>query len=120
LRMFVSAPQPTEPLAEESADTQRPLSEQSRAAGITRAGLAELTLALTLYRLDQGHPPASLQHLTLPTAGYPGGFLNGRPVAQDGWQNAFRYAPGDGAYRLWSTGADGIDQNGGGDDLRAD
>ncbi|MEE8468851.1 MAG: type II secretion system protein GspG [Planctomycetota bacterium] len=120
LWMFVSAPQPTEPLAEESADTQRPLSEQSRAAGITRAGLADLTLALTLYRLDQGHPPASLQHLTLPTAGYPGGFLNGRPVAQDGWQNAFRYAPGDGAYRLWSTGADGIDQNGGGDDLRAD
>jgi len=101
-------------------DPSSPESAQSQAAGITQTGLTELQIAVTLYRLDQGHLPESLQQLTLPTPDYPGGFLNGRPLAQDGWGNAYRYALEDETYRLWSTGADGIDQYGGGDDLGAD
>ncbi len=120
LWVSVSAPQLTEESARAPAGTERPANGQSRAAGITREELGVLRTALTLYRLDQGHLPADLEQLTLTTSGYPGGFLNGRPLAQDGWQRAFRYTLEDGTYRLWSTGADGIDQNGGGDDLRAD
>jgi hypothetical protein len=88
-------------------------------AGDTAAALGTLAVALSVYRMDHGGFPATLDQLTQPTEAFPGGFLDGQPVPADGWLRAFHYAPtADGnGYRLWSAGADGIDQSGAGDDV---
>ena len=81
--------------------------------------LATLGVALSVYSIDQGGFPSSLELLRQPTETYPGGFLDGGPVPSDGWLHELRYvvaANGKG-YRLWSQGPDGIDQDGAADDV---
>jgi hypothetical protein len=54
-----------------------------------------------------------------PTANYPDGFLGKEGLPKDGWGRAFQYTvlENGARYRLWSTGPDGVDQQGAGDDL---
>ena len=56
-----------------------------------------------------------------PTESYPRGFLDGPSLPADGWGRPYVYAVDEGGagYRLRSVGADGVDQGGEGDDVRA-
>jgi hypothetical protein len=87
----------------------------------TRRTLLELRTALSVYKLDHGAFPDALARLVEPAPNYPAGYLDGRDVLPvDAWGRAFRYArAADGASgRVWSTGEDGVDQDGAGDDVR--
>jgi len=83
--------------------------------------LRTLSSRITIFQLDQGRYPTSLEELSAPTTNYPRGFLDGVHVSTDPWGNAYRYAlASDGAsFRLWSLGSDGLDANGQGDDIPA-
>lgn len=83
--------------------------------------LRALSSRITIFHLDQGRYPSSLEELAQPTTNYPRGFLEGIDVSLDPWGAAYRYAPSadGGAYRLWSLGPDGADANGEGDDIPA-
>jgi hypothetical protein len=97
-----------------------PASPDETPDGATRDGLRALRTALTVYEIDQGALPAELQRLVEPTANYPSGYLDGKTALEpDAWGRPFRYALADGGatYRLWSLGADGVDQDGAGDDV---
>lgn len=111
-------PTPEPPVAEpvsaaEPAPSPRELQEE------TRKTLRFLGTRLAVYKLESGRYPTELAALSAPTSNYPRGFLDGREVPVDAWQNPFSYsAEGDGgSYQLWSRGPDGVDQAGQGDDL---
>ncbi len=86
---------------------------------VTLEHLRELKVAIVVYSADAARYPESLAHLLQPTANFPGGFLDGKPLPEDGWGRAFRYSVSEdgSSYQLWSLGPDGIDQSGQGDDL---
>ena len=72
-------------------------------------------MGLTLYKLDQGSYPASLEALSQsPAEGQPP-YLQGG--LQDAWGHELRYLLEDGTFRLWSVGPDGVDNSGKGDDI---
>jgi hypothetical protein len=85
----------------------------------TRKTLRFLATRLAVYKLESGGYPPSLAALVEPTTDYPRGFLDGRELPLDAWDNAFSYSVSDSGtgYRLWSSGPDGVDQDGQGDDL---
>jgi len=96
-----------------------PTTDVRAPSDVTTEHLRELKVAIVVYSADAGRYPASLEHLLQPTANFPGGFLDGNPLPQDGWGRAFRYSVSDdgASYQLWSLGPDGVDQGGQGDDL---
>lgn len=91
------------------------------------AQLRNISSALDLYRLDNGHYPSSEQGLEAlvnkptgspePSNWNPEGYMNAIPT--DPWGNEYQYVqPGsEGPYDLYSYGADGEE---GGDGLKAD
>jgi hypothetical protein len=88
----------------------------------TQDALSDLRTALTVYKIDQGAFPTTLDRLVEPTESFPRGYLDGKTTPEpDAWGHPFRYelTEGGAAYRLWSTGADGVDQDGAGDDVSA-
>jgi len=103
-----------------TAPDAAPTDEQEEAARQSTADqLAAVSTRIAVFKLDQGRLPETLDELAKPTANYPRGFLEGLGVLQDAWGAPLLFArASDGAsYRLWSTGPDGIDNNGQGDDL---
>ncbi|XOZ34183.1 type II secretion system major pseudopilin GspG [Halomonadaceae bacterium KBTZ08] len=92
-----------------------------------KAQLRNISSALDLYRLDNGHYPSSEQGLDAlvnkptgspePTNWNPEGYMNAIP--EDPWGNEYQYVqPGsEGPYDLYSYGADGDE---GGEGLDAD
>ncbi|MEM7307124.1 MAG: type II secretion system protein GspG [Planctomycetota bacterium] len=99
-----------------------PAPEPAGNAGLdTLMVLRDLRTSLTVYKLDAGAYPGSLDGLLKSTPNYPQGFLSGaRALPMDAWGRPFRYAlaDGGGSYRLWSMGPDGVDQDGAGDDVQ--
>lgn len=85
----------------------------------TEAALDRLATRLVVYKLDQGSYPAGLEGLTGTSPSYPNGYLDGQGVPLDGWGRSFHYQrASDGeSYRLWSSGPDGVDAEGAGDDV---
>jgi hypothetical protein len=84
----------------------------------TLSTLRELRTALTVYKIDRGGFPESLAPLVEPAPNYPMGYLGGlTALPADGWGQPVRYQRRAADYRLWSAGADGVDQDGGGDDV---
>ena len=97
----------------------------------TRTQIKQIESALAFYQMDNGRLPSTEQGLsalvTKPTIGpeprnyRPGGYLQGKEVPLDGWQNSFQYqAPGTNnpeSFDIWSLGADGTP---GGTDADAD
>ena len=83
----------------------------------TVAALKEVKLALVIFKVDRSAFPDTLEELVVPTASYPQAFLDALPF--DGWGRAFFYAfnKEDGSYQLWSSGADGVNNSGSGDDV---
>jgi hypothetical protein len=88
-------------------------------AAATKTSLRYVSTRIAVFQMDTGKFPASLDALSAPTANYPNGFLGKEGLPKDGWGRALLYTTlENGArYRLWSPGPDGVDQQGGGDDL---
>lgn len=102
-----------------SGEIPPPGAEVRAPSDVTTERLRELKVAIVVYSADAGRYPETLEHLLRPTSNFPGGFLDGKPLPQDGWGRAFRYSATEdgGRYQLWSVGPDGVDQAGQGDDL---
>jgi general secretion pathway protein G len=100
---------PEEEIEEEDLDAEA----QQKTAAI----LKEVKLALVIFKADSSAFPDTLEELVVPTANYPKAFLDVLPF--DGWGRAFFYAfdKEEGSYRLWSAGADGVNNGGSGDDI---
>lgn len=81
--------------------------------------LREIKVGIVLYKSDQGRYPLALARLVEPTAKYTAGFLGGPAVPKDGWENEINYhVSQDGtSFRIWSSGPDGVNQDGKGDDV---
>ena len=95
--------------------------EPAQEGPLTRGRLQHVRTVLEVYRNAVGPGyPASLGVLGEGTADFPQGLFDGEPVPADGWGRPFVYVPSsDGtSFRLYSLGADGIDQGGTeGDDI---
>jgi hypothetical protein len=98
-----------------SGSTEDPLQDDAYAS--SEAVLRDLKSGLAIYKIENGSLPESLDLLVAPTEAYPKGYLARPTLPKDGWDNDFRYVKESNGYRLWSIGADGLDQKGDGDDL---
>ena len=87
---------------------------------LTLGALREVRTAVAIYRSQFGRVPPTTADLLQKTDAFPEGFLKSGQVPKDGWGRDLVYAaPADGAsYAMRSLGADGIDQDGAGDDVR--
>ncbi len=85
----------------------------------TNDEMRHLATSVAVYQMDSGKYPQTLELLLKPTTNYPKGFLGKGALPTDGWGHGFKYALLDSGarYRLWSMGPDGLDQQGGGDDI---
>jgi hypothetical protein len=87
----------------------------------TTKALRGVKTALAVYKSQAGRFPAALDELLRGTDAFPDGFLPDKRLPSDAWSRPFIYEPAtDGtSYALRSTGADGVDQRGAGDDIKA-
>jgi hypothetical protein len=110
------APAPV-PAAPAVSAPQIPEAEGARST--TQAALREVRTGIVLFRSRSGVVPQTLDELLRGTPEFPDGFLPSGKIPPDGWGRPLVYAPAaDGkAYALRSRGADGVDQQGGGDDV---
>jgi type II secretory pathway pseudopilin PulG len=84
--------------------------------------LEALRGALERQRGATGELPRNAKQLTVVARLYAPGVPVQRGAAVDGWGRAFVYVPAPGraqGYLLYSSGANGVDESGGGDDLGA-
>jgi hypothetical protein len=98
---------------------EEPIADESPAR--TTKALRSVKTALAVYKSQAGRFPAALDELLRGTDAFPDGFLPDKRVPVDAWNRPFAYEPAaDGSsYALRSTGPDGIDQRGAGDDIKA-
>ena len=96
--------------------------EQEDFAASTERSMKELKVVLVVYKSDVGRFPQRLQSLLEPTQNFPNGFLEGGRLPTDGWGQEFHYSTDErgAGYRLWSSGANGTDEAGEGDDVLLD
>ena len=85
---------------------------------VTRVTLSGVKVGIVVYKADRGTYPASLEDLVKPTADFPDGYIGTEGVPLDGWGQELHYSLAeDGAsFKLWSSGPNGIDESGAGDD----
>lgn len=109
-----------EPMFEEVQIEDVDAGPASTATAVTEQALTEISVAITLYQLaNDGKAPNDLAALTETTENYPEGYLEGG-VPTDGWDNDFVYATKDSGFELYSKGPNGVDDDGGGDDISVD
>jgi general secretion pathway protein G len=84
-----------------------------------KADLADLSTAITVFTIENGKPPATLDELVKPTTDYPNGMLNGATkLPTDPWGHAYSYkTQGAEGYVIWSFGPNGVDDGGASDDV---
>lgn len=82
-----------------------------------RNDLNSLKSGVTVYKLQHGNVPASLDQLLEPTDAYPDGCLGTSSLPVDPWGNKYHYTATDGGYKIWSIGANSTDESGAGDDV---
>lgn len=87
----------------------------------TIAALRDVKTGLAVYRSQLGRVPDALDELVKGTDAFPKGFLESGVVPKDAWNRPLVYQASDkGAhYTLRSTGPNGIDDGGSGDDVSA-
>jgi type II secretory pathway pseudopilin PulG len=93
---------------------------QSARIGACEAMLSQLEQVLSMYRRDHERLPTDLSELSISSSDRAAYFeIKGRLL--DPWKRPFVYRvlPSD-SYQLYSTGPDGRDEGGGGDDVTAD
>lgn len=83
------------------------------------SALRSVKTGIAVYKAQSGSYPARLATLIEPTTDFPKGFLDTLEIPKDGWNHELRYELDTAAatFRLWSVGADGVDQAGAGDDI---
>lgn len=103
----VTAPQPV----------PRPVDDGQRFA--TDIALQTLRMGVAIYKLETEAYPSTLDLLVQGSDSFPEGMIDQDTVPHDGWGRPFRYEVAEDAssYRLWSFGANGVDENGEGDDV---
>jgi hypothetical protein len=100
-----------------TSESERP--KPADPADQARLDLAEINSAITVYMIEYGKTPASLDDLVKPTPEYQDGLLNGaKSVPTDPWGHRYSYkVEGAERYMVWSFGPDGVDNSGAGDDI---
>ena len=97
--------------------------EQAAAETLTRTNkaLRAVKTALAVHKSQAGRFANTLDELLVGTEAFPEGFLSDKKLPLDGWNRAlvYRVAEDGKSYELRSFGPDGIDQSGGGDDVKA-
>lgn len=101
-------------MLERGGDTSEALEQPVAPAGdaelaTTKQALDRVATRLFVFQLDQGMYPEALAALTQPTESYPQGYLDGEPLPKDGWSRELLYRRDGDGYRVWSSGADGVD-----------
>jgi hypothetical protein len=101
-------------MSERGGDTSEALEQPVAPAGdaelaTTKQALDRVATRLFVFQLDQGAYPEALAALTQPTESYPQGYLDGEPLPKDGWSRELLYRRDGDGYRVWSSGADGVD-----------
>lgn len=86
-------------------------------AEASRAWLWSLQAAIENYRAAKGELPAKLDDLLATDPAHPEGWLRTPRLPTDLWGHPFRYVVEGGTYRVWSSGRDGVDEGGQGDDI---
>ena len=83
--------------------------------GQTQSSLMGLSMGIQMFQVqNEGKAPASLAELQGGGPSEPGTI---KELPSDGWGRGFKYSNEGGKVRIWSIGANGIDENGEGDDL---
>jgi hypothetical protein len=85
-----------------------------------RTDLAALSNGCFVYKIEYNKYPASLDELLKPTADWPSGFYSAEELPKDPWGNLYNYKnlQSEGQkYMIWSSGPNGIDESGTGDDI---
>lgn len=94
------------------------LSGRGREAEISAAksSIANISLALDLYEVDNGTYPGSLQSLITKGSelNWRGPYLRSKEIPSDPWRNAYIYSVTDNGYEIKSLGPSG---SAGGDDI---
>jgi hypothetical protein len=78
----------------------------------SEAALSVVGLSIDHWALEHGRAPSTTEGL---------GVLDLKATPLDGWERPLAYVPDAGSaknFRLYSVGADGIDSQGDGDDIR--
>ncbi len=105
------------PRAAETSEQPKPAVAAEREA--TLKSLRSVRTGLAIYRSQFQRVPSALDELVKGTDAFPKGFLEGTEVPKDGWGRALVYSVRDNGakYDLRSTGANGVDDQGAGDDV---
>ena len=83
--------------------------------GQTESSLMVLSMGIQMFQVqNEGKAPASLAELQGDGTSKPGTI---KELPSDGWGRGFKYSNQGGKVRIWSIGANGIDEKGEGDDL---
>ncbi len=82
-----------------------------------RYDLSNLKAGVTIYKLQNGGLPSSLDQLLEPSDAYPQGCLGRDALPVDPWGNGYHYEPRGAGYALWSNGPNGANDRGAGDDI---
>ena len=106
--------------AREMAHPAEPVPAMTDDARVTKANadLDSLRKYVTIYTISFGELPAALSDLTKSSQDLPKGAADGAAITDDPWDHAYHFkVAGTSGYRIWSSGPNGVDENGGGDDL---
>jgi len=91
-----------------------------------KAQIALLEDAVKTYTISVGTPPPNLEALLQPPPElenpqkWQGPYLDKQQLPLDPWNHPFAYElidPQNGTFRIWSAGPNGLDEQGGGDDI---
>lgn len=109
----------TQPIPRVPEDGAEPKPAGPGERDVTLAALRSVRTGLAIYKSQFSRAPDTLDELLKGTEAFPKGFLDGGALPKDGWGRALVYAAREGGakYDLRSVGANGTDEQGGGDDV---
>lgn len=84
---------------------------------IVQEDISQLRAGVTVYKISVGSAPESLDDLVKPLPDYPNGCLGQAELPRDPWGNAYNYSVDGRRWNVWSSGPNGIDEGGEGDDI---
>jgi hypothetical protein len=95
---------------------EEPIDEDPYA--VVQRHLGEISAGMTVFKISEGRFPDSINDLVRPLADYPEGCLGKSEAPVDPWGHAYNFRLNERKKPfLWSSGPDGVDQGGEGDDI---